>query len=310
MSFKYRMIRARDAALGGAVGPTDYVLCRDLQMNPIDGEYTAQDWADGQEGAKPEELFNPRSSLQFNVDAGWGQAAGTAPRIAHLLKACGMSETVVADTSVTYQPVGFGAAFGAVDVETYRNGKVQALGEVRGSLTFTANSGQRPMFGFNMVGRYAAPQAGVFGAPDLTGWQYAPAVVPSQMQTFTIGGVNLCATQFTFTDGRTPRVDKYMNCAGVDIAERRVTGRVTVKEVDIATKALVEECRTGVTSAIIWELNQEQAALGAMRIAAPRVQIKWGGEVNIEGDMGVNLDLTFMPDQGDDDVAIIFKAQE
>lgn len=310
MSFKRRMIRARDASLAGAIGAGDEVMCRNLQFRPIDGDYTEQDFADGQEGAKREELFNPRAGAQFEVDGGWGSAPGTPPQIAHLLKACGMSETINAGTSVAYQPLGVGATFGSADLELYSNGDVQALGEVRGSLGFTANSGQRPFFAFNLMGRYGAPAPGVWAAPDFSAWNFAPACVPTQMQAFTLGGVSLCTTQFSFSDGRQPRVDKYMNCPGVDIARYRFTGRMQVKMPDVATKAIIEECRVGTTSALEWELNMESAGLGSLRIAAPRVQIKYGGEVDIEGELGANLDLTFMADQGADDVALIFKAQE
>jgi len=309
MSYKYRMIRAKDSAAVEPIDATHAVLCRNLRPSQLEGDYTEQSYADGTEGAQQEELFNPRSGVQFELDGGCGGAAGTAPRIGHLLKACGLSETIVAATSVTYAPLSHGGSFGSVDLQMNIGGQVQDLGEARGSLSFTANSGQRPFFNVNLMGRYNKPVTDIWSAPGFAGWVMGPTCEPTNMQAFTIGGTTLCVTQFSFSDGRTPRVDTYMNCPGVDIAMRRYTGRIQVRMPDLATKELVDECRTGITAPFIWEINADDPANGAMRIAGPKVQMKWAGEADINGELGANIDLVFQGDQGDDDLAIIYKPQ-
>lgn len=310
-SYKERALRARLAGEAGDIATDDVFLVRNYTPNPLEADYTQQEYATGEEGASLEEPRNARTSFSFEVDGGWGSAAGTAPRIAPLLRACGMAETINAATSVTYSPQGAGEAFAALECQLNNAGQVQVPGDVRGSLSFTARSGERPFFSMNYLGRYDTPVAAVWPTPDYyTGWVFGPLANPSSMQTFTIGGVPLCITELTWSDGRTPRVDKYMNCPGVDITQRRFTGRAVARLPDLATKAIIEEAKLGVTGALLWEINAENPDHGAMRMAAPRVQAKFGGLVDIEGDMGLNLDLTMLPDQGGDDLSIIFKAQE
>ena len=43
-----------------------------------------------------------------------------------------------------------------------------------------------------------------------------------------------------------------------------------------------------------------------IRVAAPAVQLKYGGEQSIDGTIGIALDLVFTHDQGDDEFAITF----
>lgn len=308
-SSKNRILRARLAGDSGNMEATDAMKVRNLQPSRLAGDYTAQSYADGLEGADPEELFNPHSAVSFETDGGWGAAAGTAPLIAPLLKACGMTEAVVADTSVSYSPTAQGTAMAALEIQHNLGGQVHNMGNCRGSLSFTANAGQRPFFGYSFMGSYVAPTAATWGVPDFSAWKDAPTAVPAAMQAFTLGGA-LCVREFSFSDGRTPMVNKWMNCGGVDITTRSFTGRMQVEIPDLGTRALVDQCRTGVTAALTWEINRAVASEGAMRIAAPKVQMKWAGDVDINGVMGANIDLIFLPDQGDDDLSIIFKAQE
>jgi hypothetical protein len=308
-SFKDRLLRARLVGDAGLLDATDAMLVRNLQPTRLGGDYTGLAYADGLEGADPEELRNQHLGVSFEVDGGWGAAAGTPPAIAPLLQACGMTETVNAGTSVAYSMTPQATAKSELELAFNLGGQMQAMANARGSLSFTANAGARPFFSFNYMGAYAAPVAEAWPAADFSGWKPGVTAVPANMQAFTLGGT-FCVREFSFTDGRTPMVNKFMNCDGVDITRRAVTGRMQVEMPDIATRALVEQCRTGVTFPLTWEINRETAAEGALRIAAPKVQLKWAGEVDLDGTMGANIDLIFLPDQGDDDLSIIFKAQE
>ena len=308
-SFKQRMLRARLAGTAGQMAETDAVLCRNLQPRRLEGNYTEQAFADGQEGAKREELFDPHAGVSFEVDGGVFGTIGQALKISHLLRSCGLTETVVAATSVTYAPAGHADTFDAAEMQYLHGDQTQTLGAARGTLSFTANAGQRPFFTFNYMGSYNAPIAGAWDTPDFAGWNFNPAATPANMHAFTVGGTTLCVSQFSFTDGRQPVVNKYMNCPGIDITRRRFTGRMQIKMPDLATKALVEQCRTGLTEALVFDLDAEVSAQGRLRVTGPKVQMKWAGEADIDGELGANIDLVFLPDQGDDELAIIHLAQ-
>lgn len=308
-SFKQRAIRARLAGTAGLIGATDTLLCRNLRPRPIEGNYTEQSYADGQEGAKREELFDPRAGVAFEVDAGMFGPVGTALRIGPLLQGCGLSETIVADTSVTYSPTPLATPYAATEIMFQWGNSLQSLGDARGSLSFTANAGQRGFFNFDFMAPYNAPEAGTWPAADFSGWIDSPSLVPANINAFTVDGIVLCVSQFSFTDGRQPVVNKYMNCPGIDNVRRRFTGRMQIKVPDIATMDLVDRCRLGIRQPLVFDIDSETAAQGRLRITGPSVQMKFAGEQDIDGELGANIDLVFTPDQGDDEIAIIHLAQ-
>ncbi len=306
-SYKERMIRVKDTAAAGAIDGTHAVLAYELANDPIAGDYTERDPATGTEGAKPERLYNIASGSRFKVDMGFGYAAGTPPSYAALLRACGWSEVISAGTSVTYSPTPPNDTFGQVDFDIRQGDGVQRVTNARGSNNFSVTSGQTPMMEFDLRGIYNDPASvAPWAQPDFSSWKSAPLARPTNISAFTLGGTELCATEFSWSDGRTPRVDKYMNCAGTDIITRRFTGRMVVKWPDIATKDIIVNSRTGILEPIVWEIDQLAPETGTLRIAAPKVQIKFGGETDIDGELGAILDLVFVPDQGDDELSIIF----
>lgn len=308
-SYKQRMLRARLAGTAGSMAATDAVLCRNLQPRRLEGNYTEQAYADGQEGAKLEELFDPHAGVSFETDGGIFGTIGDAVMLTHLFTSCGLVETLVEDTSATYTPAGHADTYEAAEMQFLHGDQTQTLGNARGTLSFTANAGQRPFFTFNYLGAYNAPLSGSWDTPEFTGWNFNPAATPANMSAFTVGGTTLCVSQFSFTDGRQPVVNKYMNCPGIDITRRRFTGRMQIKMPDIGSKALVEECRTGLSEALVFDLDAEASLQGRLRITGPKVQMKWAGEADIDGELGANIDLVFLPDQGDDEIAIIHMGQ-
>jgi hypothetical protein len=89
--------------------------------------------------------------IQFECEVKGSGAAGTAPEIGPILKACGLSETVVASTSVTYKPTSSNHSSGSLYY--YEGGrKLHILTGVRGSMT-SARGGRRNHAGSVRLGR-------------------------------------------------------------------------------------------------------------------------------------------------------------
>ncbi|KGJ21051.1 phage tail tube protein [Paracoccus sanguinis] len=305
--YQLRMIREKLETVSGtdaAPGPEDAVLCRNLTMRPLEGDWQEQDFATGREGAQPEDIYNLHAAVEYEVEATPSGAAGTPPRVRRQLISSGLSETVVTGASVGYSPTPAGEAIPSTTLQM-RNGLIQQnVVGCRGSFGFTAEVRRRAFFSFNRRGRYGAPANHVAAAHDFTSWGRSLECTPENMQAFTLGGTRLCVRSFSLTDGRQPQVDKYMNCGGTDLGDRRFSGRMQVKWPTLAAKDILGLTRTGTTQALVFELGT--TAGSRLRIAAPRVQMKFAGEENIDGDLGASIDLVFLPDQGDDDILIEF----
>lgn len=302
-AFATRAIRAA-ADSADALTATDVILCRNLQTTRLGGDYQLRDFATGLQGAQIEELRNAHAGASFEVEAATGGAAGTAPGYGHLLQACGLTETVVATTSVSYTPTPMGTAPAEERLELVDGNTEQVIRKARGALSFNAEVNRTPFFGLSFLGRYGAPVAGAAAGGDFSGWRQALECAPGNMGAVTFAGVALCLRSLSITDGRTPRIGKFMTCEGTDITPRRFTGRMTLQWPAHAALDVLEKCRLGTTSALSWTLGTQAANI--LTVHGPAVQIKYGGEQDIDGVLGVNLDLVFTPDQGDDEIAFIF----
>jgi hypothetical protein len=133
---------------------TDAVLVRSLDVTPLEADVVSRDLIRPYLGNSDQLLANTRVRCSFEVELAGSGTAGTAPRYDALLKACGMSGTVVASTSVTYAPVS--ATFSSCTIAYNVDGVQHKLTGARGSVTMNCQLGQIPTLQFEMTGIYNA----------------------------------------------------------------------------------------------------------------------------------------------------------
>lgn len=97
------------------------------------------------------------AELSFQVELKGSGSAGTSPRLGKLLRACGMDETVISATSVTYTPASSGHE--SATIYNYIDGRRHILSGAYGSFKLTAKSGELAMLEFTFQGLYTAPTA-------------------------------------------------------------------------------------------------------------------------------------------------------
>lgn len=94
--------------------------------------------------------------ITFECEVKGSGTAGTAPEVGPLLEACGMEETIVASTSVTYKPES--AAHESVTIYWFEGGrKRHILTGCRGNVTFRLEAGGILIASFEFVGHYTEP---------------------------------------------------------------------------------------------------------------------------------------------------------
>lgn len=302
-----RLIREKiEVTPGTGVATTvaDALLARNVTFRNLEADYQAQDFVRGFEGAQAEDLYNVNAGAEYEIEAAPPETAGSPPIYAHLLQSSGM-DMVIDDTDIVFTPMDPLAEIPACTMMMKNGAMQQVVAGVRGSFSFTAEVNRKPFFSFNRRGRYQAPVAYVSEQHPFAGWPRAIDCTPENMFAFTLGGTKLCCRSFNFTDGRTPLVDKYMNCDGTTLGPRNITGSMTVKWPALAGKDLLTQIREGVTEPLIFTLGTTVGKI--LGISAPKVQIKWAGEQNIDGDLGITLDLVFLPDLGNDEIEIRFQ---
>ncbi len=98
-----------------------------------------------------ESLPGARSAkLTFTVELAGSGTAGTAPAWGKLLKACGCSETVVANTSVTYAPASTGIP--SMTLALYMDGVIKKIWGARGTFQLVLEKGKPGLINFTFTG--------------------------------------------------------------------------------------------------------------------------------------------------------------
>jgi hypothetical protein len=225
---------------------TDALLVRNLEITPIEADVVSRDLIRPYLGNSPQLLANSRVSVTFQVELAGSGVAGTAPRYGAILQACGMSETIVASTSVTYAPVS--AAFSSATIYFNNDGILHKATGCRGTFTMNCEVGQIPTLDFTMVGVYNAPTD--TAAPAVTySTQASPLVFKqgntSAFQFFSYAG---CLQSVSLDIANETVYRELVGCTKeVLITNRAPSGTVMIEAVALATKDFFALAQTETT---------------------------------------------------------------
>lgn len=224
----------------------DSLLVRNLDITPIEADLVSRDLIRPYLGNSPQLLANSRVSITFQVELAGSGTAGTAPRYGSILQACGMSETIVATTSVTYAPVS--ASFSSATIYFNNDGILHKATGCRGTFTMNAAVGEIPTLDFTMVGVYNAPTD--TAAPAVTyGAQAVPLIFKqgntSAFQFFAYAG---CLQSVSFDIANSTVYRELVGCTKeVLITDRKPSGTVMIEAPTLATKDYFNLAQTETT---------------------------------------------------------------
>jgi hypothetical protein len=225
---------------------TDALLVRNLDITPIEADLVSRDLIRPYLGNSPQLLANSRVSITFQVELAGSGTAGTAPRFGGILQACGMSETIVATTSVTYAPVS--ASFSSATIYFNNDGVLHKATGCRGTFTLNAAVGEIPTIDFTMVGVYNAPTD--TAAPAVTYSNQASPLVfkqgnTSAFQFFAYAG---CLQSVSFDIANSTVYRELVGCTKeVLITDRKPAGTVMIEAPTLATKDYFNLAQTETT---------------------------------------------------------------
>lgn len=278
-----------------ALAPADVLVCKRIAPNPQIGEWKSRELVSVYDGASPELLVGKAAGVDFDFEAAGSGTAGTRPKWGDALLMCGWAEVVTAGTDVTYTPVD--ADFGSATMRWRIGGSpglAQTIAGARGALSFAARAKEFPVFTVSAVGQYEAPANGAAPAitPAMLAAFKAPvALEPSAVPVFTWGGVKLCFSEFSFTDGRRPAVGSWANCDAVDLGARSFTGRMTVKMTEPGAKDLIGESVSALLQLGIFTFGT--VAGNTLTISAPAAQLKFAGFGEVDSALAATIDIVF-----------------
>jgi len=283
---------------------TDVVLVTDLSITPQSSDVVNRDVVRPFLGASEQLLANTRVECTFSVELAGSGTAGTAPRYGSALKACGLSETVVANTRVTYAPVS--GSFSSVTIHYNVDGVRHIVTGCRGNVALNAEVGSIPTLDFTFTGIYNAPTDTAL--PSVTyGNQATPLIFKngntSSFQLLSFAG----ALQTLTMDLGNTLV--YRELVGgtkeVLLTDRAASGTVTIEAPTLSSKdffaaALVD------TSLGNLQVTHGGTAGNICTFSSTKVDI---GDVNygeMDGVAMLEIPYTLVPSAGGDELSLVY----
>ena len=136
-------------------GSANYVQVIDLNIEPIVSDEVSRDLIRPYMGNYEVIPANTRVNVTFDVEMSGSGSAGTAPEYGAILKACGLSETVVSSTSVTYAPVT--TPSDSVTLFVNYDGIRHKVTGARGTFSLNCEVNNIPRISFSLTGIFNAP---------------------------------------------------------------------------------------------------------------------------------------------------------
>ncbi len=241
--------------------------------------------------------------LAFSAEVKGSGTAGTAPELGAAFQACGLSETIVASTSVTYAPTS--SAIKSITLYYYQDGLLRKLTGCRGEVDFSLVAGERVMANFKFTGH----DAGITDVAIVTP-TYDSVVPPVYVNSaFTANAYGAVISSLKFAMGN--KIDTPDDVSATDgfgeiqITQRDVNGSIDPEAVAIATHDFMSEF-TGGTSMALASGAIGTTAGNIINISMPAISyrdLKDGARNEIQ-----TLDLGFgaAESSGDDEVSIAF----
>jgi len=242
-------------------------------------------------------------TLAFNVEVKGSGTAGTAPEVGQLLRACGLAETIVAVTSVTYAPAS--TALESVTCWIYEDGKQIKVTGCRGNVSFTLEAGGKPMASFTMTGHVGAQTDVALATPTFDTTLPEPFIGGS----FTIDSYAAVISSLNFDLANALAMPASVNGADgygeISITGRDINGSFDPLDELVATEDYIGNFTAGTAMALA------TGGIGAtagniLTITMPAVYYRDASSADRDGIAGLELPFGAAESSTDDEVSIAF----
>lgn len=284
-------------------GAANAVLCKNLEIVPIETALASRDLVKPYFGSNEQYVAGAYTRVTFDVEMQAGGAAGTAPAYDALLKACGMGSTVVASTSVTYQPIS--SNFPSVTIYYNVDGVLHKVRGARGNVEMIVEVGQIPVFRFTMLGLYNAPTDTAAPTVDYAAFK-APLVANSDnsptWNLFSYAGA-LQSLNVNFNNSVNYRA--LIGVEDIQLNDRNISGTAVIQAPTIAQKDYWAAAIATTTGSLT--LLHGKTAGYKVQLSSTRVNVTNPTYVDVGGITMLSVPFQCVPSSaGNDEFAIQF----
>lgn len=302
---KALLIKA-ETVVGDDAAPTgllNWIEGRNVSLTPLDAETAERNIEVPYFGNGGKLITGKYAKLSFETALVGPGAAGTVPKIAPMLLACGLAETVTTGTSVAYNLVSddIGAVTAYINIDGTRHKMVGA----RGNASIAMSAKGIPLIKYSFESVFIAPDAAPLPTVDRAGWPIEEAVTAATTLPLTIGGVELAYSQLDFDLGnQLERINLPGPQVEVAISGRNPTSSVTVLAPGLALFDPFALADSGAVQALT---TTHGSAAGKRARLDAKVRVIGADYDRIGNNMlAYKLTLEPCPVNGDDEFALTF----
>ncbi|MBN2060701.1 MAG: hypothetical protein JW882_09835 [Deltaproteobacteria bacterium] len=242
-----------------------------------------------------------RATLEFDVELKGSGTKGTPPEYGDLLKACKMSETIVAVTSVTYAPASSGDS--SITLALYEDGVCYKMWGARGDMSLKLKAGEPVMIHFV----FTAADFSVTDVALLTGCSYDATIPqPFMNASFQVSSYSAIVENLDLALKNKVALRPSANAASghlsAVITNREPGGSLDPEMVLVATEDFFGDWRSGTTGALTATIGSVAGNIAT--ITAPAVRYTGISPADREGIRTLGLDFDLAMSSGDDELSI------
>ncbi len=280
------------------------VLVRDLSITPQSSDVVNRDVVRPFLGASEQLLANTRVECTFSVELAGSGTAGAAPRYGDALKACGFSESIVSNTSVTYAPVS--SSFSSITIHYNVDGVRHIVSGCRGTFTINASVGEIPTIDFSFTGVYATPTDSALPTVSY-GNQATPLIFKNgnttNFQLYSFAGA---LSSLTLDVGNSL---VYRELVGgtkeVLLTDRAATGSVTMEAPTLAQKDYFSAALIDYTLGNLQVTHGTQAG-NIVQFSSTKVDIGDVSYGEMDGVTMLEIPYTLVPSTSGDEMSLVY----
>lgn len=244
-------------------------------------------------------------AVKFDVEIKGSGTAGTAPEVGPLLTACGMSETIVAVTSVTYKPSSTVSTHKSVTLYIYQDGTLIKITGARGMVSGDNNLGEAGKLHFTFVGHFVSRTDVALVTPTYSSQVPVPLIgIP-----FVADSLSAVITKLSWDLGneiaKPGDISKTDGFAEIRIANRKLMGSFDPEQTLVATYNWITKWQTGAAMALDSGLAGSVAG-NRYKVTMPAITYVDLGNADKAGILTHEVKFQGMESTSDDDMSLVF----
>lgn len=276
------------------------IIGKNVQFTPLEAEEVSRDLLLPYMGNQGVILTGKHAKLEFDIEFAGSGVAGTAPKWASLMRACGFAETLLATTSATYSLVEDNQSSTTVFFEI--DGVRHIMLGCRGTLSLNVAPKAIPSFRIVLTGLLGTITDQALTAVTMTGWS-VPLEASSANTTMMLYGTAAVAESLSIDLGNTVTPRFLIGSESVMISDRKVTGQAVVEATNLATTNWFQRALARTRGAL--QVVHGTAAGNIVEITAPAIEVGKITQGQTDGILNYSLPLSLCPVAGRDELVII-----